>query len=167
MLRGRPAKNLEIVPRGTIVGPTRPHSRPANFAAPRLGISESGVRKRVKREQLDATNEEGRVYVYLDSAVTEADTVPDIVPDKEIERLEDHIASLERQLEESNVRDRENRRIIIALTSRIPELEASQEPRESPTPSPEASEGTTPQPERVASEEPAQCRPWWRRMFGG
>jgi hypothetical protein len=43
------------------------------------------------------------------------------------------IESLERQLEQANERDRENRRIIAALTSRIPEIEA---PREAPSEAP-------------------------------
>jgi predicted ArsR family transcriptional regulator len=71
-------------------------------AAQRLGISESGVRKRVKRRQLDSTNEGGRVYVYLDSAGTEADPVPDPVPDnvpdKYTARLEDEVAFLRDQV---------------------------------------------------------------------
>jgi predicted ArsR family transcriptional regulator len=131
-------------------------------AARRLGISESGVRKRVKREQLDSTHDRergGRVYVYLDSAVTDADPVPDSVPDKYVASLEDQVESLREQLAAEREANRENRRIIIALTSRIPELE-------SPTPSPEASEGTTPQPEREEAEETAQPRPWWRRIIG-
>ena len=131
-------------------------------AARRLGISESGVRKRVKREQLDSTHDRergGRVYVYLDSAVTDADPVPDSVPDKYVASLEDQVESLREQLTAEREANRENRRIIIALTSRIPELE-------SPTPSPEASEGTTPQPEREEAEETAQPRPWWRRIIG-
>ena len=128
-------------------------------AARRLGISESGVRKRVKREQIDSTHEGGRVYVYLDSVVTDADPVPDSVPDKYVASLEDQVESLREQLAAEREANRENRRIIIALTSRIPELE-------SPTPSPEASEGTTPQPEREEAEETAQPRPWWRRIIG-
>jgi predicted ArsR family transcriptional regulator len=131
-------------------------------AARRLGISESGVRKRVKREQLDSTHDRergGRVYVYLDSVVTDADPVPDSVPDKYVASLEDQVESLREQLAAEREANRENRRIIIALTSRIPELE-------SPTPSPEASEGTTPQPEREEAEETAQPRPWWRRIIG-
>ena len=135
-------------------------------AARRLGISESGVRKRVKREQIDSTHEGGRVYVYLDSVVTDADPVPDSVPDKYVASLEDQVESLREQLAAEREANRENRRIIIALTSRIPELEASREPPQSPTPSPEASEGTTPQPEREEAEETAQPRPWWRRIIG-
>jgi hypothetical protein len=38
--------------------------------------------------------------------------------------MRSRIESLERQLEQANERDRENRRIIAALTSRIPEIEA-------------------------------------------
>ena len=135
-------------------------------AARRLGISESGVRKRVKREQLDSERSSthdrergGRVYVYLDSVVTDADPVPDSVPDKYVASLEDQVESLREQLAAEREANRENRRIIIALTSRIPELE-------SPTPSPEASEGTTPQPEREEAEETAQPRPWWRKIIG-
>lgn len=69
-------------------------------AARRLGISESGVRKRIKRRQLDSTHEEGRVYVYLDTVVTEADSVPDPVPDqlRYVERLEDEVEFLRDQV---------------------------------------------------------------------
>jgi DNA-binding Lrp family transcriptional regulator len=121
-------------------------------AAQRLGISESGVRKRVKRRQLDSTNEGGRVYVYLDSAGTEADPVPDSVPDKYTARLEDEVAYLREMLrreQEINAMHASNMRALSA-----------------PESTPEASEGTTPRPEREEAEEPAQ-RPWWRRMFGG
>jgi anti-sigma factor RsiW len=50
------------------------------------------------------------------------------------------------------------------------DLRRQLEPPQSPTPSPQAPEGTTPQPERQEAEEPAQRPtgvPWWRRMFGG
>jgi predicted ArsR family transcriptional regulator len=135
-------------------------------AAQRLGISESGVRKRVKREQLDSTNEGGRVYVYLDSAPTEADPVPDSVPDKYVASLEDQVEFLRDQV-------RRQQEIIgqQALTMRQLTAGEPREARESPTPSPEASEGTTPQPEREEAQEPAQRRPtgvpWWRRIWGG
>jgi hypothetical protein len=74
------------------------------------------------------------------------------------------IESLERQLEQANERDRENRRIIAALTQRIPAIEAPPEAPESPeTPSePYPSTAAPPEPET-----PAEPRPWWRRMFGG
>jgi predicted ArsR family transcriptional regulator len=131
-------------------------------AARRLGISESGVRKRVKRRQLDSTNEGGRVYVYLDTAPTEADPVPDSVPDKYVASLEDQVEFLRDQV-------RRQQEIIgqQALTMRQLTAGEPQETRESPTPSPEASEGTTPQPEREEAQEPARPRPWWRGWFGG
>jgi predicted ArsR family transcriptional regulator len=131
-------------------------------AARRLGISESGVRKRVKRRQLDSTNEGGRVYIYLDTAPTEADPVPDSVPDKYVASLEDQVEFLRDQV-------RRQQEIIgqQALTMRQLTAGEPQEPRESPTPSPRASGGTTPQPEREEAEEPAQRRPWWRGWFGG
>jgi anti-sigma-K factor RskA len=89
-----------------------------------------------------------------------------------VAELRTHVADLREQLEQAHERDRENRRIIAALTQRMPELEApGQEPPESPT---EATE----QPGRVGP-----CRPpsatvegpqgsservsWWRRLFGG
>ncbi len=122
-------------------------------AARRLGISESGVRKRVKRRQLDSTNEGGRVYVHLDTAPTEADTVPDTVPDKYVASLEDQVEFLRDQV-------RRQQEIIGQQAISLRALSA-------PESTPEASEGTTPQPEREEAEEPAQRRPWWRRWFGG
>ena len=47
-----------------------------------------------------------------------------------ISQMQDRIDSLERQLEHANDRDREHRRIIAALTSRIPQLEAPRGPTE-------------------------------------
>jgi hypothetical protein len=73
-----------------------------------------------------------------------------------------------RSLEEAN---RENRRIIAALTQRIPAIEApaeapSQEPPESPA-------AATEQPGRVelqaqveGAQEPAEQVSWWRRVLG-
>jgi hypothetical protein len=132
-------------------------------AAQRLGISESGVRKRVKRRQLDSTNEGGRVYVYLDSVGTDADSVPDSVPDKYVASLEDQVEFLRDQVRRQQEIIGQQAISLRALSA----PESREEPPQSPTPSPEASEGTTPQPERGTSEEPAQPRPWWRRILGG
>jgi len=86
------------------------------------------------------------------------------------EQKTDHTAelirTLQEQLEQANERDRENRRIIAALTSRIPAIEAPQEARESPETVEEASEGREPRPTTGSSQEGVQ-RPWWRRVFGG
>jgi hypothetical protein len=118
-------------------------------AAQRLGISESGVRKRVKREQLESTHEEGRVYVYLDSVATDADPVPDSVPDKYVASLEDQVEFLRDQVRRQQEIIGQQAISLRALSA----PESREEPPESPTSSPQA-------------EEPAQPRPWWRRMFG-
>ena len=68
-----------------------------------------------------------------------------------------------RYLEEAK---RENRRIIAALTSRIPTIEAPQEPQESPETVEEESEAASPGPIPRPGEV-CRGRPWWSRVFGG
>jgi excisionase family DNA binding protein len=125
-------------------------------AARVLGISEDAVRMRIKRGTLPADKQGGRLHVYLTT-----DPTPEPTPDRTdalIAELQDRV----RSLEEANS---ENRRIIAALTSRIPQLEA---PRETP----EAAETATPGPEGsprsdAGGAQTAPQRPWWRRVFGG
>ena len=105
-------------------------------AAEVLGISQDAVRKRIARGTISNNRDDaGRVYVYLSPSETvhrtDQDDASKTVQDPYIRSLEDRIASLERQLNEANERDRENRRIIAGLTSRIPQLEAPQEASES------------------------------------
>ncbi len=148
--------------------PQANHRLTISQAAGRLGISEGALRSRIKRGTMPTVKEAGRVYVVWGAGTAPANhTTNTDEPTKGPTALSELVAVLREQLAAEREANRENRRIIIALTSRIPELEASQEPPQSPTPSPEASEGTTPQPERGAAEEPAQPRPWWRRFFGG
>jgi DNA-binding Lrp family transcriptional regulator len=120
-------------------------------AARRLGISESGVRKRVKREQLDSTNEGGRVYVYLDAVGTEADPVPDNVPDKYTARLEDEVDFLRDQV-------RRQQEIIGQQAISLRALSAPESPPEP------VQEESPDQGDRGS--ETATARPWWRRIFG-
>lgn len=87
-------------------------------AARVLGISEDAVRMRIKRGTLAADKQGGRLYVYLTTDPTTEPT-PDRT-DALIAELQDRVHSLE----DAN---RENRRIIAALTSRIPQLEAPAE----------------------------------------
>jgi predicted ArsR family transcriptional regulator len=129
-------------------------------AAEALGISAEAVRMRIRRGTLQYERNEGTVYVLLEADHTQH------VADASIDRTDLLIAELQdrvRSLEEAN---RENRRIIAALTSRIPELEApstrppggsqsATEGRVEPTPS-EPTEG----PQESSS------TPWWRRIFG-
>ncbi len=135
-------------------------------AARHLGLTVDAVRKRVQRDQIPHEKDAaGRVRIILDEGETlqdEGQTLQDDRTDLLIAEMQDRI----RSLEEAN---RENRRIIAMLTSRIPEIEAPSEARESPEspgpgPSPpDASEGPHAAGER--SQEPP--RPWWRRVFGG
>jgi excisionase family DNA binding protein len=89
-----------------------------------------------------------------------------------VEVLREQVEDLRGRLDVADQRDREQRRIIAALTSRIPELPsapASPEARESdvsPGPTrtyPESSAG--PQTEEQARQTEEQ-RPWWRRIIG-
>jgi hypothetical protein len=112
-------------------------------AAKALDLTEEAVRQRVKRGTLDSIKVGGSLFVLLDT-----DTSSDRSNDREqpvreeasyvssdlstdtsrlVENLEDEVAHLRRQLEQANERDRENRRIIAALTTRIPELPPARE----------------------------------------
>ena len=158
------------------MGETRSEARVTIQEAARImGVSEGAIRKRVKRNTLRHDKDEaGRIYVYLDGATRGAtrgvdeglDEVPHPDSSALTSEMRARIESLEHQLEQANERDRENRRIIAALTSRIPELPAPQEASESP----ETAEGPGPRERPFTDEERAQeasqPRPWWRRMFG-
>jgi len=79
------------------------------------------------------------------------------------------VQSLEDQLGQEREANRENRRIIAALTSRMPAIEAPSEERESP----ETVEGSEAEPKRAeprssagVAEEGAQWRGFWSRLFG-
>ncbi len=138
-------------------------------AAQLLGISSDAVRKRAKRGNMPyETGADGKLYVWVDTGRTGADapgeenrhniTVSD--PRDEL------IATLKEQLEAERNAHAETRRIAYTLAQRVPELEAAQEPRESP---PEAAEPTerveTPAAATEAQTAP-QRRSWWRRFFG-
>jgi hypothetical protein len=151
-------------------------------AAGILGLTEEAVRQRVKRGTLDSIKVGGSLFVLLD-----IDTTTDRSKDQErpvtvstgdrssnspndtsrlVKNLEDEVANLRRQLDQANERDRENRRIIAALTTRIPELPPTREhddPSDEPE-SPSEGEGS-----KAASneQEPSQRRSWLYRFFFG
>ena len=152
-------------------------------AAELLGVSKDAVRMRVKRGTLRSEKaEDGRVYVWVN--VNPDDDPNGVHPQGEVDpyrELIDELHDRVRSLEEAN---RENRRIIAALTSRIPEL-----PPPSPQEAPGAPEGLVGESERAeprsgtgglqesverppdTAEWPVRggslTRPWWRRVFGG
>jgi len=127
------------------------------------------VRNRLSRGTLRSVKESGTVYVLLeaDRARHNAD-IPSDIPQALVAEMRGRIESLERQLEQANDRDRENRRIIAALTSRIPAIEAPSDERESPelVEEPERAEQQQPRSAPAGPQEGTR-RPWWRRVFGG
>jgi len=136
-------------------------------AAEILGISAEAVRGRIRRGTLPVEREGGTVYVLLDHTSEDRTTAdqPRTTDDQPDDRTDLLIAELQdrvRSLEEAN---RENRRIIAALTSRIPQLEAPQEARESSQAGEEEPERAEPHSATGGTQESIQ-RPWWRRMFG-
>jgi excisionase family DNA binding protein len=92
--------------------------------------------------------------------------MPDLV-----EVLREQVEMLRVELEEAHAANRENRRIIAALTSRIPELEAPADNAPDAPGSPETAESPGPRERPFTDEErpqkAAQPRSWWRRVFGG
>jgi hypothetical protein len=100
-------------------------------AAERLGITKEAVRKRIARGTLHAEKDpDGTVRVYVPPSPTPSDAAG---RDELVEELRDQVRYLRDQLDQERDANRENRRIIAALTSRIPELPpaSSEEPSES------------------------------------
>jgi excisionase family DNA binding protein len=142
-------------------------------AAQRLGVKEDAIRKRIQRGTLrHEKTQEGRVFVWLDAApdATQGaaqDTYRDASQDALLSAKDETIAALREQLAQANERDRENRRIIAALTSRIPAIESPAEPPESPTEATEQPGRVDPQTPLEGAQEPVERVSWWRRMFRG
>jgi excisionase family DNA binding protein len=122
-------------------------------AADVLGISAEAVRMRIRRGTLRSERHEGGVYVLVDTDQTRH------VADVSTDRTDLLITTLREQLAAERRANEENRRIIAALTQRIPELPAA--PAQEPSQEPPAEEPHEAEP-RPATE----GRSWWRRMFG-
>src|SRR5215204_3136518 len=135
-------------------------------AAQILGISAEAVRGRIRRGTLPVEREGGAVYVLIEGREQNRTTndQPRTTDDQPSDRTDLLIAELQdrvRSLEEAN---RENRRIIAALTSRIPAIEAPQEPEGGPETVEEAPERAEPHPATggASAAEGSQRRSWWR-----
>jgi hypothetical protein len=137
-----------------------------------MGITVDAIRKRISRGTIaHERDEDGRVWVLLDTDQGAASKVQDTdQPQSDAAALisakDETIEALRGQLEEANERDRENRRIIAALTSRIPAIEAPQEASQASETVEEAPESAESRPATGGAQEGAR-RPWWRRVFGG
>jgi hypothetical protein len=141
-------------------------------AAERLGVTRDAIHKRIRMGSIEhEQGADGRFYVYVDTSTTAAHTSTDLSIDDRTDLLIAEMQDRIRSLEEAN---RENRRIIAALTQRIPAIEApteapseppespseSREPPESPGPrhpptDTQARAGRRPQSDRAV--DPVQC----------
>jgi hypothetical protein len=137
-------------------------------AAELLGTSTEAVRKRASRGSLRSDRHDGRVVVWVDDDRTEGGREAEVDGGPVVEILTDQVAYLRSQLDQEREANRENRRIIAALTQRIPELEAPASPEP-----PGASESVFEEPEKAeprsaagGAQEGAQPRSWWARWFG-
>lgn len=139
-------------------------------AAEVLGVSVEAVRGRIKRGTLDSEREGDHVFVLLEAGQSRpaADRSTDQAqPDALLSAKEETIALLREQLEAERRANEENRRIIAALTSRIPAIEAPPEPSEAPTEAPEQPGRVERQPQVEGAQEAGARVAWWRRVFGG
>jgi predicted ArsR family transcriptional regulator len=135
-------------------------------AAQVLGINPEAVRSRIKRGTLESVKEGGTVYVMLDTDQTRPTVDPTSDQTQErvnvlIDSLQDQVTFLRGQLTAEREAHSEARRIIAALTQRIPELEPPREPREASVTPSDASRG-----EEDRGDVREEPRSWWRRMFG-
>jgi Helix-turn-helix domain len=138
-------------------------------AAEILGISAEAVRGRIRRGTIPVVREGGTVYVLIEGTERHRTTGDQsrTIGDQPGDRTDLLIAELQdrvRSLEEAN---RENRRIIAALTSRIPAIEAPSDERESPETVEGEPERAEPWSAAAEAQASTQRRPWWRRVFGG
>ncbi len=156
-------------------------------AADILGITAEAVRTRIKRGRLDSVKVPpmpgGTVYVLLEADQTGPNTDPtsqgqdqptdQTRPDAReelIEELRDRVRHLERRLdEEREARTEERRRhdtVIAQLTSKIPAIEAPQEPPGGPETATEPVHSGTPFIREERPQEPVERRGFWARLFG-
>lgn len=155
---------------------------PVDEAARRLGIKAESIRKRIYRGSLKADKEpDGRLMVYLDDTDEAHGQSTDEVRGHESgavggaenasARLIEHLeAEIEFQRRESERKDAiimqlsqanaEQARTIRVLEAPREPPEATQRPQEAAQESPQGDVG-------VQDKEPAEPRPWWRRVFGG
>jgi DNA-binding transcriptional MerR regulator len=137
-------------------------------AAKLLGVTPEAIRQRIRRGTIEHEQDEnGRYFVY--TSPTEAvennlgNGVENGVQNDSQAQL-DHIETLKRELELRNEELRRKDHIIAALVNRVPELEATPEPRDAhETASPRSDKGSA----QEDAQEPAERRSWLYRFFFG
>jgi excisionase family DNA binding protein len=147
-------------------------------AARLLGIEKGSVKKRIHRGKLRSEKDaRGTTWVWVDRSETVRDGSQgpsQTDRDELVSEMRERIADLRVQLEAERTASAELRRIVAALTQRIPEIEA---PAQQPAPSQASEEaahepaGEPPGPAARPGDTAALAAPeresWWRRVFGG
>lgn len=138
-------------------------------AARALGVTESGVRKRVSRGTLPHDRDDnGTVWVYVDPLQTVSgahlDNHEDEVRETVLDALRDQVATLKDQVQYLQQEGERKDAILMTMARRIPELEAASEPREAPEKGSEEPGRDQGNPER---QEPVERRSWLHRVFFG
>jgi hypothetical protein len=144
-------------------------------AARRLGVSQDAVYKRIKRGTIPwekGTDDKTYVWIEEEDASTDGpipsseksyDQSVDSSTDPLLDELRDRVRFLEAELADRKDEARRKDSIIMALTQRVPELDASSGPPESPqTPLEQQERRTGP-----TDDTEAQRQSWWRRFFLG
>jgi hypothetical protein len=142
----------------------------ASEAARLLGVGVDAIYKRVSRGTLvHEKDEDGRLWIYLDTASVEADKATDASTDTYrdayINALKSENELLRAELEDRKREAERKDTLLLNLMQRIPQLEpAAETPREAPERPQNASEderSTTP---AERTDQPRAS--WWRRFFG-
>jgi hypothetical protein len=139
-------------------------------AAEVLSTSVDAVRMRLRRGSLDSEKDpDGRVYVWVDGDSSETELRLNGESSALISAKDETIGVLTEQLQAERQAHAEARRLLAAALERIPpQLEAPQEPPGAPETAAEGREGAEqPRSGTAGTQEGAQPRSWWRRMFGG
>src|SRR5215212_2413964 len=145
-------------------------------AAAVLNVTQAAVYKRIQRGTIEHNKDsEGRVFVYLDASditsdisMEEPEASTDVSMDGSnsaelIAELRTHTEHLRQEVEAWREEARRKDAILMTMAQRIPELEASAEPRDAHvTASEEPGKGGASQ----EQQEPSQSRSWWRAFFG-
>ncbi len=133
-------------------------------AAELLGVTSEAIRQRISRNTIRHTKIGTTKYVELDP-----EQINQIRQNRDrkkqntdltalVESLQDQITYLRGQLDQSNEANREMRRLVAALTQRIPEL-----PERTDSNLPEQTANTI----NVEQQEQPERESFWQRLFGG
>lgn len=132
-------------------------------AAERLNTTEAAIRQRIQRESIayEKDHDTGRVYIVLDGTEERLDGDNTAIQHGSEREL---IDTLQEQLRLERESSAELRRILAAMTQRIPAIEAAPDERESPV---TVSEPRSGNPTHHDEERPQErTSSWWRRFFG-